>query len=245
MSEIEQQIQLTGALEDYLETIYELVRDQRVARVKDIARARKVRAASVTPAMRRLSDLGLIHYAQREFIDLTPEGEEVARRVFARHQLLNRFFEDILQMEPSSARADACAMEHSLSAGGLDHLARFFEFLNVCPEGSQFLTKFHRCSLVHEDSHCETDCPARKQRRLTSTERSRTLPEIAAGARARVTQIADAGNAREHLLNMGLLPDVELEVLHRGAQAIRIRIQGYELDIPVDEAGAVLVQDEA
>ena len=49
---------LTGSLEDYLETIYLLIRDRKVARVKDIAEARDVRMASVTPAMRRLAELG-------------------------------------------------------------------------------------------------------------------------------------------------------------------------------------------
>ena len=73
-------IELTGALEDYLETIYELVRDHKFARVRDIAKARGVRAASVSPAMKRLSDLGLIRYVRREYIDLTEQGEEEARK---------------------------------------------------------------------------------------------------------------------------------------------------------------------
>ena len=85
---------LTSALEDYLETIFELVRDQKLARVKDIARARGVKSGSVTPAMKRLSELGLIKYVQREYIDLTPDGEIEARRIYAKHQILSRFFEE-------------------------------------------------------------------------------------------------------------------------------------------------------
>jgi len=94
MSDHKMQPDLTGALEDYLETIYELVRDRKLARVKDIAKARGVKSGSVSPAMRRLSDLGYIKYVEREFIDLTPTGERAARRIYARHQLLKRFFTD-------------------------------------------------------------------------------------------------------------------------------------------------------
>ena len=67
---------LSGSLEDYLETIYELVRDKKLARVKDIANRRGVRSASVTPAMKRLAELGLIEYVEREYIDLSEDGLE-------------------------------------------------------------------------------------------------------------------------------------------------------------------------
>ena len=87
---------LSSSLEDYLETVFELVRDRKVARVKDIAKARGVRAASVTPAMHRLAHLGLIDYAEREYIVLTPAGEKMARRVYARHRVLQRFFREVL-----------------------------------------------------------------------------------------------------------------------------------------------------
>jgi DtxR family Mn-dependent transcriptional regulator len=55
MELIEERHELSTALEDYLETIFELVRDQKFARVKDIAKARGVRSASVSPAMKRLA----------------------------------------------------------------------------------------------------------------------------------------------------------------------------------------------
>ena len=56
---------LSASLEDYLETIYELVRTRKW-RACGTSHARGVRAASVTPAMRKLLELGLIHYEKRE-----------------------------------------------------------------------------------------------------------------------------------------------------------------------------------
>jgi len=138
---------LSSALEDYLETIFILVRDNKFARVKDIAKARGVRSASVSPAMRRLAELELIKYVQREYIDLTPKGEVEARRIYARHRVLIRFFEEILGVPAEVAREDACSMEHSLSDVSMDHLVRFFEFLGACPEGEGLIGRFRNCSL--------------------------------------------------------------------------------------------------
>lgn len=98
---------LTGALEDYLETVFILVREQGFARVRDIAKAREVRSSSVSPALRRLHALGLVEYVRREYVGLTDSGEREARRVLARHDLLTRFFSEVLQMSPSASEKEA------------------------------------------------------------------------------------------------------------------------------------------
>ena len=123
--------ELSGSLEDYLETVYHLVKKYRFARVRDIADDRGVKAASVTPALKRLSDLGLVEYEKREYVLLTAEGERQALRVVARHQVLLRFFRDFLQMPDATAEKEACAMEHSLSNEGMDRLVRFLEFVTL------------------------------------------------------------------------------------------------------------------
>jgi len=234
---------LTGSLEDYLETIFELVRDQKVARVRDIAKIRGVRSASVTPAMKRLAEMGLIRYVQREYIDLTPEGEVAARKIYARHQALTRLFVDVLKMPADLAAKDACAMEHSLSGEGLDHLVRFFEFLRVCPGGENFLETFHSCSLVHTDVPlCAHQCGA-LARKGEQEEEAMSLSSIAPGARARVTQVSGSGAIRQRLLDMGVLPGVLIEV-ERVAPAgdpLWIKLQGYQISLRHKEAELVKV----
>lgn len=233
---------LTSALEDYLETIYELVRDHKLARVKEIARARGVRSGSVTPAMKRLAELGLIRYVQREYIDLTPEGERAARRVYARHQIMTRFFAEVLGLPATAAEADACAMEHSLSPEGMDHLVRLFEFLKICPEGQLLLDKFRHCSLVHNNVECpdRATCPALGQR---SQGQSNNLSQLQPGDRAQVTQVSVSGPVRQRLLDMGILPDVVVELERRAPSGdpIWIKLQGYQLSLRRKEAQAVRV----
>jgi DtxR family Mn-dependent transcriptional regulator len=238
----EPQAELTSSLEDYLETIYVLVRDQKLARVKDIAKARGVRAGSVSPAMRRLAAMGLIDYAHREYIDLTPAGEQLARSIYARHQLLTRFFEQFLQMPSDEAKTNACAMEHSLSPQGMEHLVRFFEFLQVCPEGPEFLAKFHACSVVHEGSpKCSGSC--KHKRSLNTLHRGLlTLWDLPPEKSARVAQVEAPAKERQALLDQGFLPGAVLRVMRRGAdgKTLWIQLGGFDLHLDKEAAQAVL-----
>ncbi len=244
MSDTPHDAPLTGALEDYIETVYELVRDHKVARVRDIARARGVRAASVTPAMRRLADLGLVRYVQREYIDLTPEGERLARRVYARHQVLVRFLSRVLKMPCDVSTQDACAMEHSLSPVAMDHLVRFFEFLGYCPEGWAFLERFHACPMVRDEAgRCVADCSARRDPATDPEPRTVRLDQIHPGRPARIVQVEASGSLRDRILDMGILPDLRVEVLQGGPGSSRVtlRLQGFDVDLGSEEANAVLV----
>lgn len=236
---------LTGSLEDYLETIYELMRGNEYARVRDIAAARGVKPGSVSPAMRRLADLGLISYVQREYISLTDQGREEARRVFARHQLLTRFFREILGMERASAEQDACAMEHSLSPEAMDRLVRMLEFLGNCPDGQGVLDRFHQCGLMRNDiPTCGPGCTNRIHRMGGHPPVQIPLSQVQPGREAVVKTVGGRGALRQRLLDMGILPEVRIEVerLAPTGDPIWIRIQGYQLSLRKGEAESVLVE---
>lgn len=241
--------QISPAMEDYLETIYLLVGEKKVARVKDIARARGVKPGSVSPAMKKLAGMGLVRYEQREFIDLTPEGEEVARRTLARHELLRRFFQDVLSMSPKNARADACAMEHYLSDEGVDRLTKFFEFIQRCPRGSktEFLDRLQHCPIVNPGQPtCEHDCPELASRPRASQHGSpdkRTLLELGPGESGTVAQVSAQGRVRARLLDRGLIPQTEVEVvrLNHPKGSVRILVNGQETSLTRKEARHVLL----
>lgn len=239
--------ELTDSLEDYLETVYELVRAKKFARVKDIAKARQVRPGSVSPAMRRLAELGMIEYVRREYISLTAEGEARARRVVARHQLLCRLFEDILQMSPDKAEEEACAMEHSLSDEAMDRLVRFFEFIRVCPEAADLLHRFHNCPLVQENApDCEDPCVSEAGQGRLEEHLVVSLTELQPGERGVVTHLNGQGSVRRRLLDIGLMPEVvvELDRFDTTRDEVRIGVQGFEIVLAKEEAEAVLVTRE-
>jgi DtxR family Mn-dependent transcriptional regulator len=237
--------ELTSSLEDYLETVYQLVRDHKLARVKEIAKARGVRSASVTPAMHRLADLGLIRYHQREYIDLTPEGAQVARKIYAKHQLLTRLLVEVLGMSTEQAKTDACAMEHSLSAEGMDRVVKFFEYLQVCPGSGDMLKRFHRCSLVNAGNPpCGLDCSHRRQD--CNSEPLRALSALKPGERGSVAQITEGKSAiRQRLLDMGIIPEaiVEVQRIAPAGDPIWITLGGFQLSLRRSEAESVLMRE--
>jgi len=234
---------LTPALEDYLETIYRLISTSGFARVRDIAEARHVRPASVTPAMRRLERMGLIRYERREYVGLTPSGEKSARRIYSRHQILRRFFRDFLGLPSDVAEEDACATEHSLSSQTADSLARLFEFIEVCPEAEELITRFRQCALVQPDVEtCDHHCPALAQQ-LNKDSRN-SLIDLKPGQQGRVIQIEGHGSVRQRLLDMGLLSGTKFRMLRFDDETGGrwIDVQGFELGLDKNEASAVLVE---
>jgi DtxR family Mn-dependent transcriptional regulator len=235
--------ELTASLEDYLETIYELVRDRKVARVRDIAEARNVKAGSVTPAMRRLDEMGLIKYGRREFIELTAEGEKQARRIYSGHQILQRFFQDFLGLSAREAEKNACAMEHSLTNDARERFVRLYEFLTICPEGQRSLQLFRSCPEVHGgDNECEIDCSVRKKKK-NKRPHDRTLFQLGPGEKCRVEQINAGGAIRRRLLDMGILPGqlIEMERVAPTGDPVWIKLGGFQLSLRKKEAESIRV----
>ncbi len=236
---------LSGALEDYLETVYLLVQKYRFARVRDIADDRKVKAASVTPALKRLAEMGLVEYEKREYVQLTKEGERQALRVISRHQVLSRFFREFLQMPSEKAEQEACAMEHSLSNEAMDRFVRFMEFVTVCPTGSlELLQRFHTCARVQQgQSYCSSPCPTTSSKMTPAGDPTMGLNKLKPGAQGRVMQVNATGAIRQRLLDMGLLPGVVVRVERSapGGDPVWIQVQGAQLALRKKEAESVLV----
>ncbi len=120
---------LSASLEDYLEAIYNLSQSETVARSKDIAELLGVSRASVTGALRALSEKQYVNYKPYGYITLTDKGEQLAERIVRRHAILNRFFADVLGVEAELAHEAACRAEHSLGPEITPRLAAFVDFI--------------------------------------------------------------------------------------------------------------------
>lgn len=114
--------------EDYLEAIFWLTRENRVARSRDISQRLRVTKPSVTTALRQLGTDGLIHYTPYSFVTLTDAGAKIARSVVRRHAVLQDFLHRVIGLEATEADALACILEHSISNKTLDHFEAFMSF---------------------------------------------------------------------------------------------------------------------
>ena len=104
----------SAAVEDYLERILELINSKGYARVVDIASSLEISQASVTNMVQRLDAEGLLKYEKYRGLVLTTAGEELARNITHRHQLLTDFLK-LLGIDDDVIYHDVEGMEHHIS----------------------------------------------------------------------------------------------------------------------------------
>ncbi len=149
---------LTSVIEDYLEAIFDLSKQKKVVRVKDIAGRLKVKMPTVTSMLKTLSRKGLVHYEKYEYVELTKEGADVGREMRRRHDALRTFLTDILKIDFKRADEEACKMEHALSIETLASFTDFMDFVQSCPRtGESWLQRFEEYRI---SGHLPEKCKA-------------------------------------------------------------------------------------
>lgn len=118
---------LSVAMENYLEAIYELSGDDSGVRLTDIARRLGVTKASANSAMAVLAERGLVVNERYQTVRLTCEGRRAAAFTSCKHQVILRFFTQVLGIQDRTADDDACAIEHVISDDAVRAMERFLE----------------------------------------------------------------------------------------------------------------------
>lgn len=116
---------LSFSMENYLEAVFELSGGGRGARVSDIAARVGVSKASTTSAMRTLSEKGLVTGERYGEVFLTAKGREVGELTANKHQVIRRFFTQVLHIDPVVSDTDACAIEHVISNDAILAMRRY------------------------------------------------------------------------------------------------------------------------
>ena len=135
---------LSSTMEDYLEAIAVLKKQNDIARVRDIGHLLAVKSSSVNAALRTLSKKGLVTHEKYGYVNLTPAGEGIARNIQGKHNLLLKFLTEILNINDDDALQDACKMEHAISLKTFDRLTKFIHFVETGLNGArpQWLKSF-------------------------------------------------------------------------------------------------------
>jgi len=123
------EMELSSNMEDYMETIIILSEENKVVRVKDIAKKLDIKMPSVTAALNKLKKIELIEYEKYGFIELTKLGRKIASQVLKRHQTLSRFFYNILDLPKDESENIACKIEHVISTNACAKLFKLTNFL--------------------------------------------------------------------------------------------------------------------
>jgi DtxR family Mn-dependent transcriptional regulator len=101
-------------MQEYLETIYRLEEEGKVARTGEIAQHLGVAPPSVTDMVQKLEKAELVTYEPYKGVTLTEAGRKVGRRQLEKHRIMQAFLQEVCGMDHQSAHEAACDMEHTL-----------------------------------------------------------------------------------------------------------------------------------
>ena len=111
----------TASGEDYLEAILVLQKKMGMVRSIDLAQHMGFSKPSISHAVGVLKNGGFLTMDEDHFLHLTDVGREVAEKIFERHCF---FTEQLITagVDPRTAEADACRIEHIISDESFDRL---------------------------------------------------------------------------------------------------------------------------
>ena len=98
---------VSKALEEYLKTMYILKKQNNNIRVTDIAEKMNCTKASVNKAIYNLKDNGLLNYESYGTIEMTQEGENLAKKILEAYDIVYLFLKDVLNIEEEKAKKEA------------------------------------------------------------------------------------------------------------------------------------------
>jgi DtxR family transcriptional regulator, Mn-dependent transcriptional regulator len=238
---------LSSAMEDYLEAIYHLEQTHRIARVRDIADRLGVKMSSVSSALKSLGSRGLIRYDPHQFITLTERGMEKAEDIVRNHEILQRFFQRVLKLDPASAEDNACRIEHHLDPEVIEKLIRFLEFIELCPV--EQTRRFDGINDTCRDCISCLDCAKDKVLNRTRLQEEAlavgmTLAEIKPGSQVIIDSFKEDSRIQRLLSERTLSPGtiVEVEKNHSETGGVSVNIKGYHVSLSSEEASAVFVK---
>lgn len=118
-------MKLYASGEDYLEAVLVLQRKQGMVRSIDLARHMGFSKPSISHAVGVLKNGGFLTVDDDGFLHLTVIGREIAEKIYERHLF---FMEQLIAagVDPKTAEADACRIEHNISMESFEKLRDYY-----------------------------------------------------------------------------------------------------------------------
>ena len=185
---------ISGAVQDYLKTIYKLQEDTGVVSTSALAEAMEVAAASVTGMVKKLAGLKLVRHNPYQGVTLSKAGEKMALEVIRHHRLLELYLAEALGYSWDKVHEEAERLEHVISE---EFEEKIFEALGR----------------PTRDPHGDP-IPA-KDGTVVAAEHDR-LSDLEPGATGVIRQVSDSdAEMLRYLGTRGLIPNAPVEVLEK------------------------------
>jgi DtxR family transcriptional regulator, Mn-dependent transcriptional regulator len=218
-------VERSPAVEDYLETIYELEESGIPPMRARLVERLGVSAPTVSETVARLEREGLLELDERKLLRLTDRGRLAATGVMRRHRLAERLLVDILNVPWHQVHEEAHRLEHAISETLEPYLVKALGDPGSCPHGN----------------------PIPGSVNVVDTTDQIGLTDVAVGRRVVVRRIDEALEAQPSVMREleddCLTPGSPTEVLETGADTLRLRTRAGERALAAGVAAKVYVSD--
>ncbi len=116
---------ISKALEEYLKTIYIIKKQNDGVRVTDIANRMECTKPSVNKAINNLKNNGLLNYETYGTIELTKEGEDLAKKIIETYDIVYLFLRDVLKINEEEVEKEAENLKSAMSDNTINKLAKY------------------------------------------------------------------------------------------------------------------------
>lgn len=116
---------LSKASEEYLKTMYILKKQSGNIRVTDIANKMNCTKPSVNKAIYNLKDEGMLNYESYGTIELTSEGENLAKKILEAYDIVYLFLKDVLNIDEAEAEQEAERIKSVINDNTINKLAKY------------------------------------------------------------------------------------------------------------------------
>jgi DtxR family Mn-dependent transcriptional regulator len=218
-------VERSPAVEDYLETIYELEESGIPPMRARLVERLKVSAPTVSETVARLEREGLLQLDEQKLLRLTERGRHAATGVMRRHRLAERLLVDLLEVPWHQVHEEAHRLEHAISETLEPYLVKALGDPGTCPHGNPI-----------PGSANVVDISAQVE-----------LAEIAPGVRVVVRRIDEALEAQPAVMRDleegSLMPSCWVEVVSASGDAVDVRTESGPRTLSVGVAAKVYVSD--
>ena len=116
---------ISKALEEYLKTMYVLKKQNGNIRVTDVANKMDCTKPSVNKALNNLKEEKLVNYETYGTIELTEEGENLAKKILEAYDIVYVFLKEVLNLDDEAAQSEAEKIKSSISDDTINKLAKY------------------------------------------------------------------------------------------------------------------------
>jgi DtxR family Mn-dependent transcriptional regulator len=120
---------------ELLKALYRLTRDGCEAQTGDLAEALSVTPGTITAAVKRFAERGIVDHRPYRGVELTAKGRRMAVAAIRRHRIVERFLADMLGYAWNEADRLATAFEHQLPPEVEERMYRALDRPSACPHG--------------------------------------------------------------------------------------------------------------